>query len=898
MVGTMLRQMETDIIVRHHQMLDLIQDSVESDTGSSAFDSVTNLEVFSSVEAPILKEQGTISLLPGTPKIFHGRETVLERMLRILLMWPARVAILGSAGIGKTSLALAALHDARLVLKFPRRYFVSCEGVLSIQDLLLTLSSYLAIVATNRDLKGLILQSLAEGGPCILVLDNFETPWEFSEESRSKTEEFLSHLTEIEQLALVVTMRGLERPGNVQWTRPFFPPLEPLDDVSARKVFLDIADEPVDKDEEAQMTEILRMTDNLPLAINLLANTAAFEGCGSTLARYRAETTEILSHGHDKNSNLNKSIMLSLCSRRFRAVPDAATLLALMSLLPDGISDAELGICAEHIPNILRCRSTLIRTSMAFVRPDHRLRVLAPIREYMQKLHPPSFGIVKPLTRYLGGLLGRWNAYRELGSVDLVDSINANLANIRSLMEYGMRETKDEMTAIGYGILDLDAFLYDIHRVSTDLFERVPEIIEKTGHPALAGFMTCALLEQHGSTVPQSEAAALIHKAADLFQSAEDPVGEAQLYNAATTYYARACNITELCRFNGMALAISNSGDAQKLRAIMCGCRLKMQCGDPRGGILLATQGRIIARRMGNLILESRALEIQIQIQASLCALSGQLSRALSLCKEARQSLIACGLENSTGYLAIIDIEAVVHLQQTDYRASRASYAEILRIASPLKFDRFCMNSLMRTIHLDVLLNTDAADILGRLDTVTSIAKRTTASNVIWYCDLVRGEVKHREGDRLGAAAEHKRCLKFFRGADVWSESLCLEYLSDIYLQERDFDEALRWAGTYLAQSRQTGIIQKLHALRRIGDVLIANGDIEGAATLYTVGFETFTEIGVHCGRAECAVGLGEVSSVRGDTGAAVKLWTEAQEIFNCAGRVLDVADMETKLNR
>jgi hypothetical protein len=416
------------------------------------------------------------------------------------------------------------------------------------QDLLLTLASYLAIVASNRDLKRLILQFLAEGEPCILVLDNFETPWEFSEESRSKMEEFLSHLTEIEQLALVVcrlfcdhsslishgaqqvTMRGLERPGNVQWTRPFFAPLEPLDDMSARKVFLDIADEPVDEDEEAQMTEILRMTDNLPLAINLLANTAAFEGCGPTLARYRAETTEILSHGHDKSSNLNKSIMLSLCSRRFREVPNAAMLLALMSLLPDGISDAELGKCAEHIPNILRCRSTLIRTSMAFVRPDHRLRVLAPIREYMQKLHPPSSGIVKPLTRYLCGLLGRWNAYSELGSVDLVDSINANLANIRSLMEYGIRETKDEMTAIGYGILDLDAFLYDIHGVSTDLFERVPEIVEKTGHPALDGFMTCALLEQHGSTVPQSEAAALIRKAAHLFQRVEDPVGEGESF--------------------------------------------------------------------------------------------------------------------------------------------------------------------------------------------------------------------------------------------------------------------------------------------------------------------------------------------------------------------------------
>jgi hypothetical protein len=104
-------------------------------------------------------------------------------------------------------------------------------------------------------------------------------------------------------------MQGLEHPGNVRWTHPFLPPLEPLDDVSARQVFIDIADEPVDEEEETQVGELLAVTDNLPLAINLLANTAVSEGYGSTLARYRDETTGILSHGYDKTSNLSKSIM-------------------------------------------------------------------------------------------------------------------------------------------------------------------------------------------------------------------------------------------------------------------------------------------------------------------------------------------------------------------------------------------------------------------------------------------------------------------------------------------------------------------------------------------------------------------------------------------------------------
>jgi hypothetical protein len=229
MMETMVREMETDIVVRQNQILDLIQDSVESDNGSSVcpptFQSGTALLILnylvpwkqpflrSKVDVEILPDSvqrltlcssDTISLLPGIPKIFHGRETVLENILQILLRPPARVAILGSAGIGKTSLALAALHDPRIVLKFPRRYFVSCESVLTVQELLITMASHLGTVAMNRDLKRVILQFLAEGGPCTLVLDNFETPWEFSKEGRSKIEEFLSLLTEIEQLAVVV----------------------------------------------------------------------------------------------------------------------------------------------------------------------------------------------------------------------------------------------------------------------------------------------------------------------------------------------------------------------------------------------------------------------------------------------------------------------------------------------------------------------------------------------------------------------------------------------------------------------------------------------------------------------------------------------------------------------
>ena len=91
-------------------------------------------------------------------------------------------------------------------------------------------------------------------------------------------------------------MRGAERPGNIRWTRPFLPPLIPISSDAARKIFYDISN-PVD--DEAQVTELLQLTDNLPLAVTLIASLASFEGCDLVFRRWKSESTAMLSDGVD-----------------------------------------------------------------------------------------------------------------------------------------------------------------------------------------------------------------------------------------------------------------------------------------------------------------------------------------------------------------------------------------------------------------------------------------------------------------------------------------------------------------------------------------------------------------------------------------------------------------------
>ncbi|KAJ7067482.1 hypothetical protein C8F01DRAFT_968240, partial [Mycena amicta] len=316
----------------------------------------------------------------------------LQGIIEQLLQESPRIVILGPGGIGKTSVASAALHDELVIAQYPTRYFIPCDSALTSGDLVATVASALGINGTQR-LSQVVLPQLTQGPPCLLLFDNFETPWEYVE-GRAKVEEFLSLIADIPHVALLVTMRGAERPDQVRWTRPFLQALAPLTLEAARQTFRDIAGEASNDD---PIDELLEFTDNLPLAVNLVAHVADLEGCIETLERLKSQPTAVLSDGLHKRTNLEMSIQLSLSSPRLKSNPDAQELLSLVSLLPDGISDADLLQSQLPILEILKCKTTLIRTALAYVDRGGHLKVLAPIRAYMRQTRPPSLPTLRPL---------------------------------------------------------------------------------------------------------------------------------------------------------------------------------------------------------------------------------------------------------------------------------------------------------------------------------------------------------------------------------------------------------------------------------------------------------------------------------------------------------------------
>ncbi|KAJ7758380.1 P-loop containing nucleoside triphosphate hydrolase protein, partial [Mycena metata] len=328
----------------------------------------------------------SLSILPAEPKIFHGRAAELEAVVELFRQGSPRIAILGGGGMGKTSLAKAVLHDPEVSARYERRFFVATDSASTPPELLQLVASHIGLHLTkNLDTRA-VVRHLLQGPPCLLVLDNLETSWE-PKSSRTEVEEFISHVVEVPGLALMITMRGAERPAKVHWTHPFLPPLKPLSISAARETFIDIADSfhPIN-----EVEQLLRLTGYMPLAVNLIAHLVDYEGSSAVLARWENEKISLLSAGHDKRTNLEASIQISLSSSRLTSQPGAKDLLGLLSVLPDGLSDVELAQMNLPIQNIRTARSTLLSTSLAYIDEAKRLKVLVPIREHIQKSSPPS----------------------------------------------------------------------------------------------------------------------------------------------------------------------------------------------------------------------------------------------------------------------------------------------------------------------------------------------------------------------------------------------------------------------------------------------------------------------------------------------------------------------------
>lgn len=69
-------------------------------------------------------------------------------------------------------------------------------------------------------------------------------------------------------------------------------------------------------------------------------------------------------------------------------------------------------------------------------------------------------------------------------------------------------------------------------------------------------------------------------------------------------------------------------------------------------------------------------------------------------------------------------------------------------------------------------------------------------------------------------------------------------------------------------------------ALQFLGDVFLSHDEEDTAVNLFTVALEGFTQMDVHCGKAECMLRLGDIFTTHGDLSKTAELCKTARSLF------------------
>ncbi|KAJ7592282.1 hypothetical protein C8J56DRAFT_522355 [Mycena floridula] len=329
-----------------------------------------------------------------TSTILFGRDPDVDFIVNQLIWQPetpeskrARFAILGTGGMGKTSVAVKVVRDARLLECYPQHYqaWFPCVQATSFPLLLDTVHSALDLPSGTKNMLNAILNELQSlDKPMILLFDNFETPWNVPG-ARAEVSQFLRDIDAIPHVAIFVTMRATIPPcEEISWKEMR---IQPLDPEASFQLYAEI-DTKAQNDEK--LSELLEILGHMPLAVKLMARQGRSTGCTveQLMKSYHKTGTAMLgpSKNSDAQTSVSISISLSVNSPQVKEEPDAYELLCRISMLPAGTTfEALQSLWASNIQNLQSPLQALLDTSLLehstatyFVLPVIRSHVLEP----------------------------------------------------------------------------------------------------------------------------------------------------------------------------------------------------------------------------------------------------------------------------------------------------------------------------------------------------------------------------------------------------------------------------------------------------------------------------------------------------------------------------------------
>ncbi|KZT51028.1 hypothetical protein CALCODRAFT_153900 [Calocera cornea HHB12733] len=472
------------------------------------------------------------------PRICVGRDEVIESIVKTLVDGSsARIALLGTGGIGKTTIALKVLHDPDVVEHFGNnRVFFSCEGDTTVDGVLTSARNALK-VGRRVDLRAAVKERLASlKGPAVLVIDNCESVWDTGADEG--VEELLVDFATMQNLSLILTIRGASTPPSIEWSPDSIFRIEALELEDSRRLFKQISGKPEPspgngqekKKIEEAIDELLREMDGIPRPITILASLAQSTNPVDLLAHYRHDGTVMLKKGRrERDSSFDKSTLLSIESLSMRQHPHALEALRLIALLPEGADRSQL---EEMFPTMNRRQEAaeatriLLHLALADDRSGY-VKVLAPIRNFMERRYPAAQAAHwAELQQYYARLAGSGEHVGRKEGAEPVKRLDKEYRNIVTVLQYSLATDLPQAPVleaiVAFARFSIVAHLGDCKKLLSKALEKATSSNDLARHKAPLMLASGRLLMLKGQ---YQQADTSLCEAKQLFEELHDEVG-------------------------------------------------------------------------------------------------------------------------------------------------------------------------------------------------------------------------------------------------------------------------------------------------------------------------------------------------------------------------------------